>query len=979
MRFLFLFIFIVNGFFTNSQNLISDSLVGIDCHVDTGAILLSISNVEQFELNWYYKDNLLGWIDADTIVNIDTQDGDTLFSQRCGNFKLEIINALTSVFIDSVIFFIDCPLGINPAQENIKCFGDANGLIRTIGHSGSSPYFYQWYKDNNLFSSGFNDTVHDNLDIGSYMVIITDSVGCSDSLLSTISQPAQINIELINTVEINCRGTYEGAISFRIQGGNKTNDVFNKYFYYLLLGSDTISFSDLNGSSTNFHHLSLSLGLQNSLFDSIMFDSLLAGEYILHVVDDNECLMSDTFLLNEPPPYQVFSSTDFPFICESDSGFLHLDSVIGGGNISYGFLDSNLDSIYVSAGWYDIYIYDSTYSCLDTVSVRCYAQYEIIVYESIIHPLCFGDASGVVTIDSITGGNEPYDVQWGGLDPTSLIADTYSVLFVDNIGCIHTEEFLINQPDEFDPNTILSPPTCNGDSDGSIIINPSGGSGPLIYSWLNVSSSSDSIYGLIAGEYSLFVSDTLNCIDTINIILEEPQELNFLFDNYQTPVLCTGALTTVDVLINGGVGPYSLLWNDGNTDLQRVLNAGSYFCQVTDINSCLFNDTLIIEEPDSLELSLTFNYLPCDSSGSNASVEVLGGVEPITLLWSTGDTTYFIDSLYGSTYWVIAVDSCGNTDSTGYTVDPYILQSSLDADTVLPNAYIASIFNSSSVGPFSFEWQDIFGNIISLNPSSGSLCQETYFITITDVTFGCSIQDTIDVFFDLPNGIIDIETTTVFAAEDLWGHAPYTYLWDNGTILQHADLCPGNHWIEVTDSIGCMVRQDFDIEEIIITLDPASAIIECNLENLDVDIEASATGGTPPYTYQWSNGSTQNPLNLSLDPGNYSILVSDYNECIRDTTFVIATMSPECIPNVFSPNNDNINDVWSLEDTFLYSDTEVKIYGRYGRLLFQSVGYSDPWDGKNRMGNDVPDGVYFYHIEVGHGFDPIQGTVTIIR
>jgi len=176
-----------------------------------------------------------------------------------------------------------------------------------------------------------------------------------------------------------------------------------------------------------------------------------------------------------------------------------------------------------------------------------------------------------------------------------------------------------------------------------------------------------------------------------------------------------------------------------------------------------------------------------------------------------------------------------------------------------------------------------------------------------------------------------------------------------------------------------MVREDFDIDPIVITLDPADAIIECNLENLDINLEAIAEGGTPPYTYAWSNGSTENPLNLALNPGNYSISVMDNNACIEDTVFVIATMSSECIPNVFTPNGDNVNDTWSLEDTFLYSDSEVKIYGRYGRLLFHSIGYSSPWDGKNKKDNDVPDGAYFYTIEIGHAFDPIKGTVTIIR
>jgi gliding motility-associated-like protein len=176
-----------------------------------------------------------------------------------------------------------------------------------------------------------------------------------------------------------------------------------------------------------------------------------------------------------------------------------------------------------------------------------------------------------------------------------------------------------------------------------------------------------------------------------------------------------------------------------------------------------------------------------------------------------------------------------------------------------------------------------------------------------------------------------------------------------------------------------MVREDFTIENIIITLDPATAIIECDLKNIDIDLEASATGGIESYSYLWWNGSSDNPINLGMSPGNYNVTVIDGNGCEVDTAFTIATMTSDCVPNVFSPNGDGINDSWSLEDTFLYAESEVRIYGRFGRLIFQSVGYHKPWDGTNENGKDLPDGVYFYHLEIGNGFDPIQGTVTIIR
>ena len=112
---------------------------------------------------------------------------------------------------------------------------------------------------------------------------------------------------------------------------------------------------------------------------------------------------------------------------------------------------------------------------------------------------------------------------------------------------------------------------------------------------------------------------------------------------------------------------------------------------------------------------------------------------------------------------------------------------------------------------------------------------------------------------------------------------------------------------------------------------------------------------------------------------NFSVTVTDYNGCQTDTSFIIAAMTSECVPNVFSPNADGQNDTWNLEDTFLYDDSEVRIYSRFGRLIFESVGYQQPWNGTDKGGGDVSDGVYFYSIDVGHGVDEINGTVTILR
>jgi gliding motility-associated-like protein len=335
-----------------------------------------------------------------------------------------------------------------------------------------------------------------------------------------------------------------------------------------------------------------------------------------------------------------------------------------------------------------------------------------------------------------------------------------------------------------------------------------------------------------------------------------------------------------------------------------------------------------------------------------------------------------------SSCWVIATDSCGNTDSVGFNLIPYELVTSANYNDTnhLSQVLVDSISTGTS---FTYEWFFIYDmNTVVANGSEiYNLCQGTYVVRTTDISNGCISEDTLVVDFYTLLSIVDLETTTVYADSNLWGFGPYTYLWgpSSGFNTQKANICPGDHWVEVTDRDGCKVDTFFTIDEISVVLDPANELIECDLENLDIELSVSPSGGTNPYTYSWTNGSTDSTINLGLSPGKLAITVMDNNACTLDTTFKIAAMTSECVPNVFTPNNDQVNDTWNLEQAFLYANTTITIWGRYGNKVYESTGYDQPWDGKNESGNDVADGVYFYHIELGNGYDPIQGTVTILR
>ena len=639
-----------------------------------------------------------------------------------------------------------------------------------------------------------------------------------------------------------------------------------------------------------------------------------------------------------------------------------------------------------TGGWNSILVQNTIYGCFTPAQVYCPSKFKIRLDSSDVslsHVTCNGLSDGSIYIDidsiynlnSIYGDNLPYTISFaGGIDSTALSAGTYIVTIEDAIGCLYDTSFIINEPPVINTNDSLTHP-CTQPL-GAIDLDVYGGTSPYSYSWSNGAATQD-LSNLSAGTYTLTVTDANNCQETFDFTLSPPFQVDLGPD---LELVCVGALSLIEAhIIGSSSSSMNYLWSTGETTSQISLGFGNHSVTVTDTNGCASTDFITITQPDSLKISANVTQISCSGGDGEIIISVEGGTPDYSYLWSNGETNDTIINLTTGTYMIAVVDSCGVSVTETFSFYDYEVSTEIDYDSLNNSAEV--VINSSTTpnSLFAFSWLNQAGEEVSTtNPTLG-LCQNIYFITTTDVINGCTSEDTLIVEYFLPLGIVDMNTSTVLADSLLWGSAPYSYFWSTGEVTAHAHICPGDHWVEVEDINGCIVREDFTIEDLIITLDPAAAILECDLENLAIDFEASATGGVGTYSFQWSNGSTENPMNLELNPGNFGVTVTDANGCTEDTSFVIATMTAECIPNVFSPNGDGQNDTWNLEDTFLYEDSEVRVYNRFGRLVFESIGYHQHWNGTNKRGKDLSDGVYFYSIDIGHGFEQINGTVTILR
>jgi gliding motility-associated-like protein len=148
----------------------------------------------------------------------------------------------------------------------------------------------------------------------------------------------------------------------------------------------------------------------------------------------------------------------------------------------------------------------------------------------------------------------------------------------------------------------------------------------------------------------------------------------------------------------------------------------------------------------------------------------------------------------------------------------------------------------------------------------------------------------------------------------------------------------------------------------------------------DGEIILSIIGGTPPYFVQWASADTVSRLrNIGL--GTYPVWVLDANGCSAGR-MIDLEMGEETvlIPNAFSPRSNNINARWEIS---LLKDkplSQVFVFDRSGRKIWESQpGYPEPWDGTGPGNQEMPQGTYFYLIRVHPDIKPLTGTVTIIR
>jgi gliding motility-associated-like protein len=632
------------------------------------------------------------------------------------------------------------------------------------------------------------------------------------------------------------------------------------------------------------------------------------------------------------------------------------------------------------------------------------------------HVSCFGSTNGSIAAYA-SNGTAPYTYTWSttpvqtGSLAIGVGAGNYSVTMTDINGCNIINSITVSEPLQVNATTSVTSNyngqniSCFGSTNGSASVITTGGTTPYTYLWNSIPSQTTVIASnLGAGSYNVIVTDVNGCTIVKTVTLIQPVKLAAqiiglsLFEGYN--VSCFQSTNGyIDVSVNGGTGSYSYIWsNSANTQDIVNLGAGNYSVVVSDINGCKDSLTSTITEPNKLiaiiDSVTNFNghNVRCFGSKNGAIyVSVNGGVPNYNYTWSNNTTNQDLTNIGFGSYTLSVSDKnlCSTSIHTILTQPSALTFASSVTKPLCHGIKTGAIDITIGGGiiPYSYNWSNNASTQDINNISAGS-----YEIKYIDKN-GCKDSAVINVSQPDPfvltkvvdnlkcNGdtIGNIYLTTNGAT------APYNYQWSNQSSTKDLNnIGSGEYSTIITDANNCVYNDTTKITQpdaLQITISSTRFFNGHNISLFngnDGSIYSNITGGSAPYRFLWSEGSSSQNL-FNLTAGNYYITCSDTNGCRISATIALTEPLPLEMPQGFSPNSDGKNELFVVHGIEAYPDNVLNIYNRWGNIIYSKIGYLNDWDGTSNNGLALPDATYFAILEINKSDIVLKGYVELRR
>ncbi|MGC4057991.1 MAG: gliding motility-associated C-terminal domain-containing protein [Chitinophagaceae bacterium] len=449
--------------------------------------------------------------------------------------------------------------------------------------------------------------------------------------------------------------------------------------------------------------------------------------------------------------------------------------------------------------------------------------------------------------------------------------------------------------------------SCNTSASGAVSVNVSGGATPYTYNWSPGGASTKDLSGVVPGVYNLTVTDALGCTANLSaaVTIDSPAALKVVLDSTKASGCSSSATGAVYITASAGTAPYTYDWRKSGVfvsaaaDLVNVV-AGSYTVTVTDASGCSATlNASVGVLPGTINVVQDSVKRPtCTLSGDGAVyTSVSGGLAPYTYSWSSGQTTDDITGVNAGTYVITATDANGcpgqlivtlnyDTAKTVKVVTDSLRGAACAAGTG------AAIYVTASGGtaPYAYAWSTGSSMEDLMNVPVGA-----YRLTVTDAR-GCKVNLDVNTAVDTARSLRLIVNSTQGAAcigsktgsintDVTRGTAPYTFLWSTGAVGKTlTNVAPGSYTVTVMDGEGCSslltASVGIDTAKRVRIASDSMRGAGCAAGN-NGGLFVSVSGGTPGYTYLWSDGSVMEDL-VNAKPGLYSLRVQDVYGCTAE-------------------------------------------------------------------------------------------------
>ena len=501
----------------------------------------------------------------------------------------------------------------------------------------------------------------------------------------------------------------------------------------------------------------------------------------------------------------------------------------------------------------------------------------------------------------------------------NLSGGDYSVTVTDGSGCEAVESVTINEPNDFIATATAIDAECYGEPSGRVYLSVVGGTLPYSFAWDN-GAIIQNISTLLAGTYSVVVTDDNGCTANANAIVGQPLS-PFVVTETITDVSCNNfADGSIGVVVSGENGGYTYNWTNGNNNDTIVgLTDGNYSVLIQDLNGCDTTLTYSISEPSNLNIFTNSTEVLCaGGSTGSATVSALGGTAPYTYLWNDvlAQITDTLFSATAGTYDVVVTDDNGCTATSAVSIiEPDSLTITIVAKDIRckgDKAGAAYLVATGGKVAYSYNWENSLGVQIGTSSDIFSLFPGTYYVTVTDGN-GCQVSD--NVIVSEPDSAVDLSITAINVScnggsdaqidlEAFGGTPGYTYYWNYGQTTEDiSGLQEGRYSVTVFDSFNCMDTISIDITEPLMAINLSSTNIDASCGSNNGSATVIPVGGTSPYTYAWSNGGNTATIS-NLAAANYVVTVTDTLGCSRT---LIVTVDNDGYPTLVQTSSSMVS------------------------------------------------------------------------